>query len=145
METRSFRCCEGTARIVKWAMLEMPKGMWLTVHWWNQIPYAQSNFIQTVQSKQASKIRIVVQVNQRYEIPLHICKSTIRRETTKWRWPFLSSSYRGCYKVPNWTHGWQTKIRRVQHIFRPIVHIVYACDMAFEQKACDLHWYIDGK
>lgn len=33
----------------------------------------------------------------------------------------------------------------VQHIFRPIVHIVHACDVAFEQKACDLHWYTDGK
>ena len=67
-ETRSFCCCEETAWIVQWTVLEILKGMWLPVHWWNPIPYAQSNFIQTVQSKQASKIWIAVQVNQRCEI-----------------------------------------------------------------------------
>ena len=55
---------------------------------------------------------------------------------------FISSEYR-LYFV----HGIiiEEKMSRAQHIFRHIVHIIYACRMTFERKAFDLHCYIDGK
>ena len=96
-------------------------------------------------SKQASKIQIAVQVNKHCKNPYIFVTARYAGKPQNEGDLFYHPATENVTKHLNESHGWQAKIWSAQHIFRPIVHIVYACSMDFEQKRCDLHWCIDGK
>ena len=142
MEIRLLCSCEGISWIVQLTMRELSKGMWLSVHWWNPTPYVQSNFIHP--SKPA-KYRLLFKSINAVRHPYIFVTARYVGKPQNEDGLFYHPATENVTKHLNESHGWQTVIRSAQHIFRPIVHIVYACSMDFEQKRCDLHWWTDGK